>query len=121
MKKKNVLIIEDQIELLTLLAESLASIVNVDTCSSLETSEALIRATTLDLIIADVHLGDGKSHDTLSRLLKTQKQFPFIIYISGEVNIDNKLKSLKSGGIDFIAKPFDVRELVQKVRIHLNA
>ena len=43
-----------------------------------------------------------------------------IIFISGLDDVENKVKGLKLGAVDYIAKPFAKEEVLARVKIHIR-
>ncbi len=74
-----------------------------------------------DLILLDVTM-PGMDGYEVCRLLKehqTTKDLP-VVFISALSETDDKIKAFKSGGVDFITKPFQVEEVHARVEIHLT-
>lgn len=43
-----------------------------------------------------------------------------ILMISGQTSLESKLKAFECGADDFVCKPFDTRELVARIKVHLK-
>lgn len=71
-----------------------------------------------DLIILDLML-PKIDWITISRKLQNKINTPIII-ISAKEDIDTKLKWFSYGVIDYIVKPFDLRELDARIKVILN-
>jgi two-component system, cell cycle response regulator len=73
-----------------------------------------------DLILLDVGL-PGIDGFAACRLLKTEPTLSHIpvIFLTGQVGIDDRLTSLALGAEEFLAKPVDVREVMLRIRIQL--
>ena len=74
-----------------------------------------------DLIVLDVMMPGIDGFETCKRLKenpKTQK-IP-IILMTALSDIDNKVKGLKSGAVDYITKPFQQEEVLARINIHLK-
>lgn len=74
-----------------------------------------------DLILLDMRM-PGRNGITVARLLKTNPatQHIPILFISALTNQQEKLAGLRAGAVDYIGKPFDVDEILERVRIHLE-
>lgn len=74
-----------------------------------------------DLILLDMRM-PGRNGITVARLLKTNPatQHIPILFISALTNQQEKLAGLRAGAVDYINKPFDVDEILERVRIHLE-
>lgn len=73
-----------------------------------------------DLMVLDIRLPDV---DGLQVLAEVKKALPnlVVIMISGFGEIDQAVQTMKLGAFDFIAKPFKVDELIEKVRRGLGS
>ena len=80
-----------------------------------------IREHVPDLILLDVSLPDTSGIE-LCRRLQTQSglsQIP-VIFISGHEELAIKVAGFDAGGVDYIAKPLAVREVIARVRTHIR-
>ena len=68
-----------------------------------------------DIIILDLKLPDSSSYEVLRRLRATQVQTPVLI-VSGLSWLDDKLKDLGVAADDIFSKPFDKRELIERIQ-----
>ncbi|BBI35591.1 response regulator transcription factor [Cohnella abietis] len=71
-----------------------------------------------DLILLDIQMPDVDGI-TLCRQIRGLFQLP-ILFLTGNMQIEDKLSSLQSGGDDYITKPFDPLELIARVKSHLR-
>ena len=71
-----------------------------------------------DLILLDWMLPDIAGVD-VCRMLTEQHNIP-IIMLTARGNVEDKLYGLESGADDYITKPFDLREVVARVRTILR-
>jgi signal transduction histidine kinase len=74
-----------------------------------------------DLVLLDVMMPDLDGIETC-RLLKMDevtKDIP-VIFLSALEDAQSKTRGLEAGGIDFVTKPFNRRELLARVAIHLT-
>lgn len=79
-------------------------------------AEKVLAKRVIDLIIIDSQLLDRKG---LFSFLKTQYPSVKIIIISSYVEIEVTQKALMEGAHDFIVKPLDFKELIDKISFHL--
>jgi two-component system, cell cycle response regulator CtrA len=68
-----------------------------------------------DLIILDLMLPDANGLDVLQKLRNSKKKVPVLI-LSGLGSSEDKIKGLGFGADDYLTKPFDVDELIARVR-----
>ena len=74
-----------------------------------------------DLIFLDVMMPGLDGYEVCERIKKIEslKKIP-IIFISALTETFNKVKSFKTGAVDYVVKPFEVEEVIQRVKIHLR-
>lgn len=68
-----------------------------------------------DLIISDIHLPDLNGEEMFEHLLASGQPLPPFIFITGYASIDRAVRLLKLGAADYISKPFDLDQLIEKV------
>lgn len=83
---------------------------------SAEDALARLKHQEFDLLIVDVGL-PGIDGFEFCRTYRANGGFGRILIVSGRSNTDEKLTGLASGADDFIGKPFDVREVVARVKV----
>lgn len=73
-----------------------------------------------DLVLLDVWMPEMDGYEVCRRFKASGslKAIP-IIFISAAVDTEVKVKAFTSGGVDFIAKPFEAEEVLARVRTHL--
>jgi len=111
-----VLIVEDNADLRYYLATNLKSLYKVHEASDGEMGYALALELIPDLILSDLMMPktDGLQ---LCKNLKTNEKtshIPFIL-LTAKTEIEAKLEGLQLGADDYIAKPFDARELQARI------
>lgn len=74
-----------------------------------------------DLILLDVVMPDLSGYE-VCRLLKSNPETAHIpvIFLSGQNELDDKLKGFDIGGVDYITKPFNTTELLARVGTHIQ-
>lgn len=118
---RNVLIIDDDIEYLNILAESLSDSFNVKHASSIQiANEFLDQNIHFDIALVDENIGIGKGSDWI-RSKKNNQNSPksFILY-SGKASEETILKGLECGADDFLCKPFSLKALHSKLEKLVN-
>jgi DNA-binding NtrC family response regulator len=70
-----------------------------------------------DMIISDVHLPDLDGEEMFAQLLALKRNMPPVVFITGFGSIDRAVRLLKLGAADYISKPFDLDQLVEKVSL----
>lgn len=81
--------------------------------------EALVRFgadSALDVIIMDIGLPDADGRDVV-QALKSAGQHAPVLFLTALDQLSDKLSGFSAGGEDYVAKPFDVRELLARVAV----
>lgn len=115
LKNKRILLVDDEQELLDLVASILISdgYTNISTATSV--TDALVVAGKIEpeLAILDVMLPDGNGFDLMSRL-KEKGDYP-MLFLTARGEDDDKFKGFDLGADDYIVKPFLPKELLFRV------
>jgi DNA-binding response OmpR family regulator len=69
----------------------------------------------IDLIITDIKLRKMDGIELLRRIKNLEEPIPVMI-ITGHGNVEDAIRALRFGAIDFIRKPFDINEIASSVR-----
>ena len=111
-----ILVVEDEQIINDLIVKHL-SLVGHTCLSAYEGVEALalVREYQPDLIILDVMLPGLDGFD----LVKLLGDVP-VIFVTAKSNLSDKLKGLSLGAEDYIVKPFEMQELLARVRVVLR-
>ena len=114
--KIKLLIVEDNYEMLLLLKDTFSPYYNVFTSENGKEALSLLQEIKPDLIISDVMMPimDGISLCKELKNGKTTRHIP-IILLTARNTTQSKLEGLKYGAIEYINKPFNVKELIFKV------
>jgi DNA-binding NtrC family response regulator len=111
-----VLIVDDEREMCVSLSEILRSkgfetIVATDP----QTVPALLRKKRVDLAIMDIRMPQLPGLDLLKALKHEQPSLP-VIMITGFPSVENAVRSMRYGALNFFVKPLPIQELLQEVR-----
>lgn len=71
------------------------------------------------LIILDIHMPELDGFQTLKELRK-RDEYVSVILVSGEVSSESVTAGLDQGADDFLKKPFQMRELLARIRCQLR-
>ncbi len=74
-----------------------------------------------DLILLDVVMPRIEGFE-LCEKLKTFPQYKDIpvIFLTGKVNVKDKIKGFEVGGVDYVTKPFNEHELIARIQTHIE-
>jgi two-component system nitrogen regulation response regulator NtrX len=118
MSNENILIIDDEEEVRSLMSDVLSD-EGYKTHLAANEQEALsiIKKTTLGLVFLDLWMGNDESAGVklLGKIRKTYPEIPVII-ISGHGTIDVAVQAIQNGAVDFIEKPFVIERLLLTAR-----
>lgn len=116
----SILIIEDDVTFSLMLSTWLGKKgFDVQKAVSVKEAKQLILSTSPDLIISDLRLPDGDGMEILHWLKEQSLSFPFIM-MTVYADIQTAVQSIKLGATDYISKPVNPEDLLQKIREALN-
>lgn len=118
----NIFLVEDNIELLSYLAENLSEEYNVfQAVNGKDALNKLKDVPVPDLIISDIMMDEMCGYDFLDRITDSDRlmDIPFIFLTAKTAVVDRK-RGLYSGAVDFISKPFKYDELKLKIKSLLS-
>ncbi|WP_404451180.1 response regulator transcription factor [Virgibacillus necropolis] len=72
-----------------------------------------------DLVLLDIMLPEVSGLEVLRKLRRTDQQTP-IILLTARDQIHDKVSGLDLGANDYVTKPFQIEELLARVRVHLR-
>ncbi|MCT4642406.1 MAG: response regulator transcription factor [Bacteriovoracaceae bacterium] len=110
--KGKILVVEDNLNLQTLIQKSLDKEFEVITCSNAEEAYDKFEQEDFFLVLLDINLPGMSGYEfagTIKSLAETQN--PFILVMSANASNAAKLTALNLGAIGFLEKPFDIRYL----------
>ncbi|MGB5530623.1 MAG: response regulator [Ignavibacteriaceae bacterium] len=117
-EKKSILVIDDDITIRKLISHHL-TLNNYKVLLASNADEAFDQLfnSTIDLVLCDVIMDkmDGFTFCQLVRENKNYRSIPFV-FVTAKNTMEDKSKALEVGGDDFITKPFNVEELILKVK-----
>lgn len=76
----------------------------------------VINTETPDMVILDIGLPDIDGLTVLRTLRNKHKELP-VILLTARDSVDDKVAGLDSGADDYLAKPFEVTELLARIRV----
>ncbi|HJA67803.1 response regulator transcription factor [Lachnoclostridium sp. An169] len=78
----------------------------------------ILPSTRLDCVILDIDM-PGMDGFEICKRFRELSSTP-VIFLSGLTDLDNRLQSFRSGGDDFLAKPYDITELEYRIRARIR-
>jgi len=118
----DILIVDDEIPNLRLLTELLEKEgYRVRPAEKAQTALDSALAKPPGLILLDVRMPEMDGFELCRRLKQDKRtQHVPIIFVSALQDIDARLQGFEAGGVDFISKPFQEREILVRVRTHMR-
>jgi CheY-like chemotaxis protein len=121
--KKNkikILIVDDEIELLKMIADEFASRGHaVTTATNGNEAIAKIQSSLPEVVLCDYKMPNGNGLDVLNFVKGLGKNKPTFFFISGHSELTPE-QCIASGARNFFAKPFDIDEMVTQVENEFN-
>ncbi len=115
-----ILIVEDNVRLLEAITETLELEKYLcETSQDFQSAHEKIFLYNYDILIVDINLPDGSGLELIKEI-KKQNSSTGIIVVSARNSLDNKIEGLDLGADDYITKPFDMAELVARVKALLR-
>ena len=116
MVKHNLLIIDDDIDYLNLLAESLEDSFEIKCASNLLVAQDLLKENIhFDIALVDENIGSEKGSDWIKSQQGNENAPTSFVLYSGTATEEAVLKGLECGADDFLAKPFSLLALNSKL------
>jgi DNA-binding NtrC family response regulator len=113
--KARVLLVDDEEEFLTTLASRLEIRgMNVVTVTRGEQAVTTVDAQAFDLVVIDLSMPGIDGLETLKRI-KARQPDTEIIILTGQGSIRAGIEAMKLGAEDFLQKPVNIAELVEKI------
>lgn len=111
------LLVEDDVDLAKGLRESLRNDgYSADNVFNGSDAISAIKSGDFDVVILDLGLPDMDGLDVLKQAKQIKKTLPVLI-LTARDGIESKVKGLDLGADDYLAKPFNINELLARLRV----
>jgi len=111
----HLLVVDDDPRLLELLRRYLSDNgFRVTTAADAREARANLASFAFDLVVLDVMM-PGESGLDLTRALRREREVP-VLLLTARAEPEDRIHGLEQGADDFVAKPFEPRELVLRIR-----
>ncbi|TNE46272.1 MAG: response regulator transcription factor [Deltaproteobacteria bacterium] len=112
-----VLIVEDETNIREMVTERLEEEgFAVVSASTFAMGQRLFASEQPDLVILDWRLPDGQGIELLKQWRQSGATTP-VVFLSARVELIDKVLGLELGANDYITKPFEMRELIARLRV----
>lgn len=115
-----ILLIEDNIELAKIVSETLAEKYNITHVDSLAAADKCMDEHHYNVILLDVGLPDGSGFMWYEQQKRKNTKSLNVLFLTGESDLDMRLKGLHLGAMDYIVKPFYMPELIARIEIQVR-
>lgn len=113
---KNILIIDDDLYIGNVLEETLVKEgYQVSRAYSGTEAVYVLSQSKPDLVLLDLMLPGLSGEDVLPKI----KGIPVIV-VSAKVDVEHKVDLLLGGAVDYVTKPFNTKELLARIAVHLR-
>ena len=122
MGAKRILVVDDNPDVLRLVDDALSA-AGYEVTTSPDGRSALRDATLSlpDLVLLDVGLPDSDGFTVCARLREKPAALDCpIIFLTAAGDIDSRLHGFEQGAVDYIVKPFHIKELLARLKVHLH-
>jgi DNA-binding response OmpR family regulator len=111
-----ILLIEDEPGIVRMLERGLAAFGHeVVSAENGEDGLLLLARDPIDLLLLDISLPGLDGHAVLARVRQTHPALP-VMMLTARDDLQNKVAALDGGADDYLTKPFDLQELLARVR-----
>jgi DNA-binding response OmpR family regulator len=118
-QRMHITIIDDNKDLLEVLSSTLSDSFAVESFLEPDTGLDFIRNHNTDAILLDLHI-PGKDGFQVYEEVKRAKQNLPVLFLTGDMNLDARVKGLEIGADDFLLKPVQTEELVARIKNRIN-
>lgn len=119
-KNKKILIVDDTKGNIDILVESLIDEYEIYVAFNGKEAIDLAHKVMPDIILLDIMMPEMNGYETLEILkASTETESIPVVFISALSEIENKTKGFSLGAVDYITKPFEIVEVMARVRNHL--
>ncbi|MBL0716960.1 MAG: response regulator [Desulfosarcina sp.] len=119
-KKIKILLIDDEEEFASTLAERLelrGYIAKI--AKDGESGIGLLTHDSFDIVVLDLMMPGLNGLDTLKQIKEINKDLP-VILLTGHGSTKDGTKGLSIGAFDFLIKPLDIKELINKIHLAIT-
>ncbi len=115
MANEKVLLVDDEADFVEILAKRLkARNLDVLTASNGEDAIKLAGQHRFDAVILDLQMPGMDGIETLRQLIRDDPDQQ-VLLLTGHGTIEKGVEAVKEGAVDFLQKPIDIKELMEKI------
>lgn len=114
-----ILIVEDDIEIATLLKMSFEKEYEIDIAHDAQEAMFDIVRHIEDVILLDLGLPDEDGQELLKKIREFNTSIPILV-VSARSGENDKVTALNNGADDYVTKPFSIKELAARIKVILK-
>lgn len=114
MSELTLLVVDDDTMHCELVSDMLEDHYRLLTATTSETATALFDEYKPDIVLLDINM-PGTDGIALCKSLKSSDHEFSAVFVSGHNSLEERLRAYDAGGDDFVAKPFELKELFAKI------
>ena len=115
----HVTIIDDNKDLLDVLTSSLSDAFAVEPFVEPDSGLEFVRNNNTDAILLDLHIPGKNGFQVYEEVRKTKQNLP-VLFLTGDLDVDQRVKGLNIGADDFLLKPVPTDELVARIKNRIS-
>lgn len=115
----NILVIDDEVSILTALKFALEDHFNVYTTADVLEGLEIINNKNIDLVLLDQYLGDYRGIEVLNNI-KSQAPRVIVIAMTAYGSIEDSIEAIQRGAYYYITKPLDINGLISLINKALD-
>ena len=89
--------------------------IRFDWCKTASSALESVAAHNYGVVVSDIRLPDATGEELFRRVIERERFVPPWIFITGYGSIDRAVALLKLGAADYVTKPFNLDELIEKL------
>jgi putative two-component system response regulator len=121
MNECNILIVDDTRVNLEILVEILGDLYEVSIAMDGKTALEMASTYAYDLILLDIMMPEMDGFEVIAHLKENPETAGIpVIFISALSEVSNKTQAFNMGALDYIVKPFNIDEVLSRVKTHLS-
>jgi DNA-binding NtrC family response regulator len=118
--KQTILVVDDDLHILEVMEARLSSgDFRVLTATNVREALEILQHHPVDLLISDMRMPGLSGMDLLREVRNHHPDLP-VIFLTAYGTIPDAVKAIKAGAVEYLTKPFDGRDLLQKVQKFLK-